>query len=307
MAVTSIGNPANAHSTTGSVTGTWGTGQTRTAGNLLAAVVTAGASTAVLATSEGSGTWSKVAEYWNSTTAAGHVLAALWTKTAAGTDAAPVFSSTEAGTAGGMDCMLFELNGANGTILDTSGSYSSSGSGTANGTLTGMTATTGAVAAGGGYAIAVFAQERAAGILTWADAGTGGYFTKLLDGNGVSSRLQTYVGIAAAPASGATLNDAGAFSTNTSAYGAGIVAVFQPAGASGTAGLPTQSPFCVTRPRGARAIAGPSQAAGGIAGPSRRLRPPGSAAACRRWCLLPAAHSRPAPGWGHPGHARAAS
>ena len=85
-----------------------------------------------------------MAEYWNSTTAAGHVLAALWTKTAAGTDAAPVFSSTEAGTAGGMDCMLFELNGANGTT-DTSGSYSSSGSGTANGTLTGMTATTGAV------------------------------------------------------------------------------------------------------------------------------------------------------------------
>ena len=72
--------------------------------------MTCAASTSVTATATVSG-WTNKVEQPNSGTA--NVRAAIWTKTAAGADAAPVFTSTETGTAGGMDCMLFELTGAN--------------------------------------------------------------------------------------------------------------------------------------------------------------------------------------------------
>lgn len=229
MAVASVGTPANTHSATGSVTGTWGTGQSRTAGNVLAAVISAGASTSVTAITTSTTGWVTAGTAANTATA--QVRAAVWVKVATGADAAPVFTSTETGTAGGMDCMLFELSGANVLqFLDTAGTYAS---GASAGTLSAMTATTGTVLASGEYAISVFAQEAAAGNLTFTDSGSGG-FTKLLNGNGASSVLQTYVGVKSAPAAGSTLNDAGAFSVNTSAFGAGIVAVFAPAPAAVT-------------------------------------------------------------------------
>lgn len=220
MAVASVGTPANTHSATGSVTGTWGSGQARTAGNVLAAAVSAAASTSVTAIASPSTGWVPVAVASNTATA--QVEVAVWVKTAAGADAAPVFTSTETGTAGGMDCVLFEFSGANPLqFLDTAAVYAS---GASAGTLT-MTATTGTVLSAGEYAVSVFAQERAAASLTWTDSGTGGFST-LLNGNGATSVLQTYVGTKSAPSSGATLNDAGAFSTNTTAFGAGLVVVF---------------------------------------------------------------------------------
>ncbi len=227
MAIAGLGIPVNTHSATGSVTGTWGTGQSRTAGNMLVAIVTCAASTSVTATATASG-WTNRIEIPNTATA--QVRAAVWTKTAAGADAAPVFTSTETGTAGGMDCMLFELQGANiASPLDVEGDYAS---GATAGTVS-MTATTSAnVSTAGEYAIAVFAQEAAAASLTWTDSGTGA-FTKLLNGNGATSVLQTYIGVAAGPAAAAALNDAGAFSVNTTAFGAGTVAVFTVAVPSG--------------------------------------------------------------------------
>jgi hypothetical protein len=237
MAVASVGTPQNTHSATGSVTGTWGTGQARAAGNVLAAFVSAGASTSVTAIASSSTGWVPVATASNTATA--QVEVAAWVKTATGADAAPVFTSTETGTAGGMDCVLFELSGANPLqFLDTAAVYAS---GASTGTLT-MTATTGKVLSAGEYAISVFAQERAAASLTWTDSGSGGFST-LLNGNGASSVLQTYVGTKSAPASGATLNDAGAFSTNTTAFGAGLVVVFclAPAAVTGVPPAPLEA------------------------------------------------------------------
>jgi hypothetical protein len=213
-----VGTAVNTHSATGSVTGTWSGDQPRVAGHVLVAVVTCAASTSVTATATTSG-WVNQLEVPNTATA--QVRVAFWTKTAAGADAAPVFTSTETGTAGGMDCMLFELQGANTTTpVDTSGTYAS---GAVAGTVTG-TATTGSLASAGEFAISCFAQERAAGVLTWADSGTGSFST-MLNGNGASSVLATSVGTVGPPG-GATLNDAGSFSTNTTAFGAGAVVAF---------------------------------------------------------------------------------
>lgn len=234
MAISPVGTPGNTHSTTGSVTGTWGTGQVRTAGDLLVAIVSCAASTSVTATATVSG-WTNRIEQPNSGTA--NVRVACWTKTAAGADAAPTFTSTETGTAGGMDCMLFELAGANTTtVIDTSGVYAS---GASSGTLATMTATTAAVVASyAEYAISAFAQEAAAASLTWTGNAAGG-FSALLGGNGVSTVLQTYIGAAGNPLANSLLNDAGAFSVNTSAFGAGLVVAF----AATTAGSPARDAF----------------------------------------------------------------
>ena len=141
--VGSAGAPVNTHSTTGSVTGTWGAGQNRAAGDVLVAAVSCAATTSVTATATTSG-WLQTAGFGieepNSGTA--HARTAIWSKVATGLDGAPTFTSTETGTAGGMDCMLFELTGVNtATPILTSGVYAS---GASTGTLT-MTATTAAV------------------------------------------------------------------------------------------------------------------------------------------------------------------
>src|ERR1035438_5440672 len=124
MAIYSIGAPGNTHSATGSVTGTWGTGQNRAAGNVLVAVISAAASTSItvdIATVTSG--WTQQILEPDFTTI--HVAVACYTKTATGADAAPVFTVTGTTTVA-MDCMLFELNGVNTTSpIDTSGVYHS--------------------------------------------------------------------------------------------------------------------------------------------------------------------------------------
>lgn len=216
-----VGIAVNTHAASGSVTGTWGVGQSRAAGHLLVAAVSCAATTSVTATG-GTAGWTNLFEVPNSGTA--NVRVAVWVKTAAGADAAPTFTTTVTGT-GAMDCMLFDLAGAAVVSpVDTSGTYAS---GAAAGTLSLMTATTAtAPAVQGELAISVFAQEAAAASLTWTDASLGvSGFTKLLNGNGVSSVLQTYIGIVNPVTSTQTV-DSGAFSTDTSAFGAGLVVVF---------------------------------------------------------------------------------
>jgi len=185
--VTSQGVPVNTHATSGSVTGTWPTGSSQVAGRLLVAVVTSAAATSTAALNTPSG-WTKQLEEPNSATA--HSRSVIYTKTAAGGDSAPAFTSTLSGT-GAMDCMLFELIGADTTtITDTSGVFAS---GSSSGTLANatFTATTSGTPHAGSFAIAVFNQERAAANLTFADSGTG--WTKILNGNGVSSVCQTAI------------------------------------------------------------------------------------------------------------------
>ena len=223
--VAATGVAVNTHATAGSVTGTWGPGQIRVTGHVLVAMVSAAASTSItvdIATVTSG--WTQQILEPDFTTI--HVAVACFTKTATGADAAPVFTVTGTTTVA-MDCMLYELAGANTTTpIDVSGVYHSNSA--TSGTLATMTATTtGNVSVTGEIAISIFAQQAAAAVLTWTDtAGTA--FMPQLNGNGVSSVLQTYVGFLATwPTSGATLTDAGHFSTNTSAFGAGLVAVFK--------------------------------------------------------------------------------
>src|ERR1035441_9430863 len=138
MPVSSVGAPVSTHATAGSVTGTWGTGQNRAAGNVLVAVVSAAASTSItvdIATTSG---WTQQILEPDFTTI--HVAVACFTKTATGADAAPVFTVTGTTTVA-MDCMLYELAGANTTTpIDVSGVYHSNSA--SSGTLATMTATT---------------------------------------------------------------------------------------------------------------------------------------------------------------------
>lgn len=249
MAVTSVGTPVSTHATAGSVTGTWGTGQNRAAGDLLVAVVTVAATTATHpATASG---WSLCSYAMNriDTVSQPPVWSAVFVKLAAGSDAAPVFTSTVTGT-GAMDCLLLELAGA--TTFTGMGTYFS---GNASSTVTMSAATPGVTASAGGFAVSCFAQSAAAASLTFSASGS---FTKLLNGNGVSSVLQTYVGTLASPAAGAAVTDGGAFSTNTAAYGSGNVVVFGAGPASGREAYLNNAAATVT--------AGGTTAAGGVSG-----------------------------------------
>ena len=247
MTVASVGTPAALGSgtavnrtTSSPVTGEWGTGQNRTADNLLVAVVTAGAATSVTATAENTGTsgWTKQFEVFN-TTGAGttQVLVAVWTKIAAGSDAAPAFTSTLSGTAA-MSCTLYELSGADTfTLFDTSGTESSSGSGTGTVTISSTAAITGAdVTYNGEFAIMAACRERSAN--TYTITGSGGSWT--LDANDGSTNSVSHTGVQSYtnPPSGSTLTGTISYSgTATLAYGAGVIVVFYQASNSKVSAL----------------------------------------------------------------------
>jgi hypothetical protein len=215
MSVTSLGTPTQVRATAGSITATWGTGQVRTAGDLLVAVVSATATTSTAAMSTPAG-WTKQLEIGNTTTARARV--ALYTKTAAGADAAPVITSTISGTAT-MTCTMFELVSALG--VNVSGTYAS---GATAASLTAMTATTSAnVSHTGGYAVSAFAQEASASTNTW-NSGTG-WTNATTDGTTLSTG-HAAVDFQANPAAGAALAETGHWTTNATAFGAGLVVVF---------------------------------------------------------------------------------
>jgi hypothetical protein len=208
--------------TSGSVTGSWGTGQTRIAGDLLVAIVTAGGSTASAAAISTPSGWSQVTTIGN-TTGSANAWVAAYTKTAAGSDAAPAFTATLSGTVA-MTATLIELPAAcNFMPADAYGTYSSGGSAA---TLSAMTATTGtSVSATGGYAIAAFVQERAAATNTWN--GGSGWSDAVNDGT-TSSVLHTAVDIQASPTFNAAASETGHWTTGTTAFGAGLILVIAP-------------------------------------------------------------------------------
>lgn len=236
MAVTQVGTPATT-STFGTTTctGVWNSTQPRTAGDLLVAVVFGADTTAkISALAESSGTWTKLITVDNTNTSpigsTGQAVVGIFVIQAAGGDAAPSFTMTASGT-GTKSCraVLYELAGADtsnfagSSFLDTSGTY---GSGASSGTLSSISVTTSAsVAASGEFAISAVAQERTATTVTWTDSSS---FTAGLGGNGASNICGTWTGYLSGPTSGATLTDTGHFSTNSSAFGAGVIVVFQP-------------------------------------------------------------------------------
>ena len=220
--VTSFGTPTLVRATSGSITGTWGTGQNRTAGHLLVAVVTAGGTTASAAAISTPAGWMQRIVVGNTATSA-NTWAAIYTATAAGSDAAPSFTATLTGTVA-MTCTLLELPAA--ALLapvDTSGTYASGGS---SGSLTSMPATTvNPVSVAGAYAIGVFVQEAAAATNTWTP---GTSWTNLVNDGTTSTVLHTAVDFFANPTSGSALSESGAWTTHASAFGAGIVLVVAP-------------------------------------------------------------------------------
>jgi hypothetical protein len=209
------GTPALARSTASPVTGAWGTGQARTAGRLLVAVVTAGATTSAAATAQNTGTtgWAKQIEAG----AASSALVAVWAKTAAGADAAPAFTSALSGTAA-MTCALFEISG-----VSTSNPVDASGTAVPSGTVTFSVTTSALVAATGDAAISVFCQERAATTVTWSESGTG--WSSAASDGATSSVAHTQINTMTGVGQGATLSDSGQFSTRSSAVGAAAVVV----------------------------------------------------------------------------------
>jgi hypothetical protein len=180
------------------------------------------------ATSEGSGTWFKLIEVGAGTAD----VAAVWTKTAAGGDAAPSFTCVTTGTSGrsGISVTLCELNDSGGTtpVPDTTGS-ATGGSGT-------LTVTTSAnVTAAGEYALGFEVGSRTGSATqTW---GTGGTGWSTLTSDAVSSFEHWISGGQASPPAGATLSYAPTH-TFTSANMSGVIAVFMPGTPSGPAGPP---------------------------------------------------------------------
>jgi hypothetical protein len=107
MAITSVGTPANTFAASGtSVTGTWGTGQVRTAGDLLVAVASAALasgstfSPAALTVTSG---WTLAEPAEGNSTTASNVCVAVYTKIATGSDTAPTIAG---GPSGAMQCMM---------------------------------------------------------------------------------------------------------------------------------------------------------------------------------------------------------
>jgi len=223
MAVTSFGTPAMTRATSGSVTATWGTGQNRTAGHLLVAMVSAGGSTASAAAISTPAGWTQQYVISNTATTA-NAWVAVYTKIAAGSDSAPAFTATLSGTVA-MTCTLFELAAADyWTPVDTYGEYASGGSAA---TLSAITvATAGQLSVAGEYAITCYCQEAAAATNTWN--GPGGSWANAANDGATSSVLHTAVDYQANPSAGAILSETGNWTTNASAYGAALIVVFAP-------------------------------------------------------------------------------
>ncbi len=220
MAVTGFGTPVMTRATSGSVTGSWGTGQNRTAGHLLVAMVSAGGSTASAAALSTPSGWTQQVVTSNVATTA-NAWVAVYTKVATGGDSAPAFTATLTGTVA-MTVTLLELAVANDlSPVDTSGTYGSGGS---SGTLSAMTVTTAAnVSVAGEYAVTVYCQEAAAATNTWN--GAGGWSNAANDG-ATSSVLHTAVDYQANPSAGSAATETGHWTTNTTAYGTAIIVAF---------------------------------------------------------------------------------
>lgn len=237
MAVSAVGTTTPTRATSGftAATSSFTAGQTRTAGNLLVAVVCGGCTTvATWSTSENSATWTKQLDIGNNAAGTSACGIAVFTKTAAGSDAPPAFTTSLSGT-GAVVVALWEFSGANtATPVDTTGKQQSGGTGT---TVTFSVTTTGNVSLTGEYGISVFTQERSSAVSGgWTESGTG--WTSLYNGDaGTTSVSHNQINIQSGPAAGAALSDAGNWVNHTSAFGTGAVVVIAAGAQQGTAAL----------------------------------------------------------------------
>lgn len=232
-AVTPVGTPSQSASTgTGSPktqAGTWGTGQTRTAGNKLIALVTAAGTTSAGAITENSALgWTKEQEGGGT-----FVKAAIFSKTASGSDTAPTFQSTIAGTSARsrMSVVLYELTQGSGTpAVDTGGTAA----GTSASPLTVTTA--GNIAGAGEFALAVqciLGTTSAAN--TWGASGS--WSNDFSDA--VTAYNHSVDASQANPASGAALSYAPTHSYTTTGTAGAVLVIKPSAVVIGASGGPT--------------------------------------------------------------------
>lgn len=214
-----------------SLTGAYG--QSPTAGNLLVAVVLHGGTTAAdWAVSQYTGTtgWTKytggVGDLGNNTSGTDQAGCSVWTKVAAGADAAPVFDITIGGTVAGI-VLIYELSGYDAaTPIVTDGTNPSGGTAI---TIASRSATTsGNVPADGCFAIAACCVERAtAATRTYANGG--GSWTNDYSGDtATSSSVHLAADHYDSPPSAATLTATFGWQSRTSSYESAFVIVVQP-------------------------------------------------------------------------------
>jgi hypothetical protein len=235
VAVTRVGTPATPASQLGSntpsVTSVWGTGQNRTAGNMLYAWVTlwGGTTAGVISTPAG---WS-VAVDAGVVGAGPQARVVVFRKLAAGADAAPVFTATNSGTATNSRLVagLEEFAGA-----DPATPEGASGSVTAAAGTALTMATAGNVPVAGCYAFAACQiASSAAATETWTQGA--GFANAWTDGTG-ATRSHTAQDVNASPSAGAPCSDAGT-TTLTIQVGIGVIIAVQPP-AAGVLLLPQQ-------------------------------------------------------------------
>jgi hypothetical protein len=237
VSISLVGTPSLVQNSTGDpITGAFGSGQNRSVGNLLVALVggmSSGGSGAVTLFS-GSG-WTKQFEGIGTQAPAGTV-ASIWTKAATGGDAAPGFSCQLSGTREGDVVVLYELTDSGGTtpVVDTGGNNAGS---TAN-PLAGTT--NASVTASGGFGLAVALN----GLGTIASSNTWGAVTgwsqafKDANNNTFANGFGHYViGTNSAPASGSTLtyNPTYTYTSNAPTTECIALIVIKPGVAAGSA------------------------------------------------------------------------
>lgn len=221
MSISSAGTPVSPTGSTAGdpIAGTWGTGQNRTSGNLLVALVTGFGSTGAGGTSQFTGTSGWTKQYEGNSA---HSVAAIWTKNATGGDAAPSFLTNVSGTHQETMCALYELTDSLGSlpVVDTGGTATGASS------IPLTVTTSGNVAGAAEYALGTqsngntFASET----VTWGSAG-GNWTTAFHD----SSTLFGHwvVATQSSPTPGATLSYAPSYtySSNSPTDQAGAVLV----------------------------------------------------------------------------------
>ena len=226
--VSQAGTATATSSTSGltpSVTGTWGTGQNRTAPNLLIAVVTTyGNSTAFLGDPPSG--WS-MADMSHTALTSGSNATAVYFKTAAGSDSAPAFTAVMTGTAADcrLDVTLYEYSDSGGgtPVLATTGTAQ----GTSGATLT-TTTRLNVLAGSAALAAITVSQGTTAATASWTPPA--GWTA----GPNITASIQAQFAIwtLASPSAGTTLAAALPKGRTTTTLQSGIIAVISPAGSA---------------------------------------------------------------------------
>lgn len=222
MSASLVGAIGEASSTAASITAAYG--QAPTSGNLLLALVAAGSQTLESPSISTSATgWSRLISgtIADTTSGTGYVFVDAWVKEATGGDSAPEFAQTLGSTGRTLTCHILEINDANfSDLLDVQGKFQYSVAGTCTFSLS----TSGNVSNSGSIAVDIMAQFRGtASSSTWTETGTGWTSGGLLPAG--SSALSVQVNYMLNPTTGSAVSDAGHFSTDSTAYGAGLILV----------------------------------------------------------------------------------